>query len=671
MDSLSLTSSLYSQQLSSNLLLLQASVQSVATRVLIQNALSRYNDGNNTVENWARATSDLAVGLGGQGVSLNLLQGQIYAKNATGLGGPYSLVNVTGQDIPATQLPYNHPNGTPVFLGDVEDGGYPRNLYPNLSYSEAYYNSTYNVSRGAFNDRVLESSSPVFLGPWQINTTFALCSISVPIINNTSTTDVLGFLTIVVSSQLLFSVDNATLGLGETGTVLIVGPTEQDNKFPRDLYSPTEKVDPTLLNPRPARFVLPPVVNDSRSTRHRQAAFGQSNYSFTLQDFPAAVDAFAHVQRSENNAGSLLDTRNEENARIAAGYAMVQSSMVDMAVIIEQSFDEVVRPITNLRNVIVTCLFTTIGAILLFLFPVAHYSVRPIRLLGAATRKTVDPYEVSHSEDMSSIRTGRTSSSHSDADEENLTEVARKEGLIQRVSRWPLRRHRQNRKLRDPNDNVFRIPRQVEDRKHFIKDELTDLTSTFNEMSKELMMQYERLEQKVKERTMELELSKKAAEAANESKTLFIANISHELKTPLNGILGMCAVSMGEDDPTKIKRSLGIIYKSGDLLLNLLTDLLTFSKNQIGQQLSLDEKEFRLAEISSQVLSIFDKQAKEASVDLRVFFEGPNESLETASGTPGQPGFGPAGTGRVKDMCLWGDQQRILQVVINLVSNSL
>jgi osomolarity two-component system sensor histidine kinase SLN1 len=61
-------------------------------------------------------------------------------------------------------------------------------------------------------------------------------------------------------------------------------------------------------------------------------------------------------------------------------------------------------------------------------------------------------------------------------------------------------------------------------------------------MSDELMLHYQSLEEKVADRTRELEISKKAAEAANESKTLFIANISHELKTPLNGILGMCAV---------------------------------------------------------------------------------------------------------------------------------
>lgn len=117
---------------------------------------------------------------------------------------------------------------------------------------------------------------------------------------------------------------------------------------------------------------------------------------------------------------------------------------------------------------------------------------------------------------------------------------------------------------------------------------------------------------------------------------------------------------MQEDDPTRLKRSLGIIYKSGDLLLNLLTDLLTFSKNQVGQTLSLDEKDFRLRDISSQTLAIFDKQAKEGQIDLRVELEGVDGGE-----------LGPGAIGRMRDMVLWGDVHRILQVVINLVSNSL
>jgi len=52
---------------------------------------------------------------------------------------------------------------------------------------------------------------------------------------------------------------------------------------------------------------------------------------------------------------------------------------------------------------------------------------------------------------------------------------------------------------------MFRIPERVPTGRHFLHDELTDLTGTFNEMSDELMVQYSRLEERVKLRTAELE----------------------------------------------------------------------------------------------------------------------------------------------------------------------
>jgi osomolarity two-component system sensor histidine kinase SLN1 len=211
----------------------------------------------------------------------------------------------------------------------------------------------------------------------------------------------------------------------------------------------------------------------------------------------------------------------------------------------------------------------------------------------------------------------------------------------------------------------------VPERRHLITDELTELTKTFNEMSDELAMQYERLEERVKERTAELEKSKKAAEAANQSKTLFIANISHELKTPLNGILGLTTVCMNEDELPRIRSTLSTIYKSGDLLLHLLNDLLTFSKNEVGQQLSIDEAEFRLSDLSTQLVPTFEKQAREAQVDLKVLFLGPNDAFGDSSDFSGDKLYGPVGTGRIRDMCLWGDKNRILQVLMNFVSNSL
>jgi osomolarity two-component system sensor histidine kinase SLN1 len=229
----------------------------------------------------------------------------------------------------------------------------------------------------------------------------------------------------------------------------------------------------------------------------------------------------------------------------------------------------------------------------------------------------------------------------------------------------------------EPGRRQFKIPARVADGKHYVTDELTELTQTFNEMTDELLKQYTSLDEKVAERTRELEISKKAAEAANESKTLFIANISHELKTPLNGIMGMCAVCMEDDDVDRIKKSLKTVYKSGDLLLHLLEDLLSFSKNQIGQQVSLEEREFRLGDIRSQIVAIFDKQVRESKIGFSVNFVS-TDSFD-ASPAPDRrasvdkklPALGPPGAGRLRDMCLWGDQHRILQVIINLVSNSL
>jgi osomolarity two-component system sensor histidine kinase SLN1 len=88
--------------------------------------------------------------------------------------------------------------------------------------------------------------------------------------------------------------------------------------------------------------------------------------------------------------------------------------------------------------------------------------------------------------------------------------------------------------------------------------------------------------------------------------------------------------------------------------------------------LSLDEKEFRLRDISSQVFAIFERQAKETGIDLQMKFEGPYDANLDDHGRPvGRGDLAPMGLGRIKDMVLYGDQHRILQVVINLVSNSL
>jgi osomolarity two-component system sensor histidine kinase SLN1 len=182
----------------------------------------------------------------------------------------------------------------------------------------------------------------------------------------------------------------------------------------------------------------------------------------------------------------------------------------------------------------------------------------------------------------------------------------------------------------------------------FFTDELVSLQYSFNRMADELEKQYTHLEDMVRERTKELEAARVQAEKANEAKSLFIANITHELRTPLNGILGMTAVSLTENDPNKVRRSLKVISKSGMLLLNLLNDLLTFSKNQIGH-MEVDEKEFILSDILGQVQTMYTEKASTKGI-----------IIEYTILPPG-----------AKRFVLFGDCERIIHVLLNLVSNSV
>ena len=119
----------------------------------------------------------------------------------------------------------------------------------------------------------------------------------------------------------------------------------------------------------------------------------------------------------------------------------------------------------------------------------------------------------------------------------------------------------------------------------------------------------------------------------------------------------------------RVRHALRVIYKRGDLLLNLLTDLLTFSENQFGQQLVIEKAPFRLSEIGTQIQALFESQAKERQIDLKVVYQGCNDTLGTKLGSDLM--YGPSETGHVTEMTLMGDKNRILQVMMNLVSNGL
>jgi osomolarity two-component system sensor histidine kinase SLN1 len=687
-DGLALTASLKAARISSEINLIQTTCQMITTRLLLQQAFNKFYSSqvNNVSDDdpWSEARADLSSALGRTGFS-SLLQARLYSRNST--GDPKGLLSVTGTG--ATEygripLPYRASDGSPVYLGDGEDG-FPPSLYPNVTYQRL--NRTINATSDiqAWSANVFpgvslgngSSRAGVLLGPLIINSTYALLSFTLPVRTLDNNDYILGYLTLVASTRSLIEVQLSNEGLGRTGVVLFVGSVNPYNHFGPTVAASngTYKPPPDVIANQDVHFLLPPQPVEGQQDRHALRSFGSGNFGqdFKLRQYQAVLDVFKNQNPSPNNATSTLSTKNEQGYPVAVGVARPQTSLVSWAVVVEQEQSEAYAPMKTLRSILLGCVFGTLGLALLLVFPFAHWTVMPIRRLKEATENSIAPpgYETDEDEvfDEENPSSGGTTSGRSS--EKGMLAKWRRKMRKRRKAKM-----RQNMAV-DPSRRQFKIPARVQDGKHYVTDELTELTQTFNEMTDELLKQYTSLDEKVAERTRELEISKKAAEAANESKTLFIANISHELKTPLNGIMGMCAVCMEEDDVQRIKQSLKTVYKSGDLLLHLLEDLLSFSKNQIGQQVSLEEREFRLGDVRSQILAIFDKQVRESKIAFTVTFVS-TETLE-ASPSPDRrtstdnrlPALGPPGVGRLKDMCLWGDQHRILQVIINLVSNSL
>ncbi|MFZ5570765.1 MAG: hybrid sensor histidine kinase/response regulator [Thermodesulfobacteriota bacterium] len=91
------------------------------------------------------------------------------------------------------------------------------------------------------------------------------------------------------------------------------------------------------------------------------------------------------------------------------------------------------------------------------------------------------------------------------------------------------------------------------------------------------------LEELVRERTAALEQAKIAAEAASEAKSRFLSNVSHELKTPMNGIIGMNSLLLDTPLNEEQRELAGIIAASAKAQLAIIDDILTFCQMEAGQ----------------------------------------------------------------------------------------
>lgn len=144
----------------------------------------------------------------------------------------------------------------------------------------------------------------------------------------------------------------------------------------------------------------------------------------------------------------------------------------------------------------------------------------------------------------------------------------------------------------------------------------------------------------------DLQIAKDEAEAASRLKSEFLAVMSHEIRTPMNGVLGAAEILQNMDLNAEMRRFVDIIADSGNLLLDLLNDILDLSKLNAGKTV-FEETEFHLSEVVGKVASIHGLKATEKDIGLNVTIEDD-----------------------VAD-CRLGDPGKLTQILHNLLSNAI
>lgn len=165
-------------------------------------------------------------------------------------------------------------------------------------------------------------------------------------------------------------------------------------------------------------------------------------------------------------------------------------------------------------------------------------------------------------------------------------------------------------------------------------------------MEDELLTLNASLEARIQERTLDLERARRHAEAASRSKSEFLAMMSHEVRTPLFGILGMIDLAMEHPISAEPREMLQTAQACGKALLTILNDILDLSKLENGK-LELEYCDFSLRQLIGEISSTFKVQLAAKELALEIVWD---ESLP---------------------IMICGDASRLRQIIFNLLGNAV
>jgi two-component system, sensor histidine kinase len=184
-------------------------------------------------------------------------------------------------------------------------------------------------------------------------------------------------------------------------------------------------------------------------------------------------------------------------------------------------------------------------------------------------------------------------------------------------------------------------------------DEIEYLGESFNRMiealaasQEEIRLHQELLEERIHQRTEELERAMHGALNASQAKSEFLANMSHELRTPMNGLLGMLDLALDGGVNGEQKDQLETAQRCAYSLLALLNDILDLSKIEAGKMM-LEKIPFEARAVVEDCVKSQAAKAAQKKIDLRFEADrGPQPNL-------------------------LGDPLRVRQIVANLLSNAI